>query len=72
MNKTEQIVEILSTIFNKTVHEDCSIENEDMWDSITHLEIIVTLEEELGLHIPQDKISQMTSVKSILEVINKL
>ncbi len=72
MNRTDKIIDILSTLFDKEVDENCSVENEGLWDSITHLEIIVTIEEEFGVKIPQEKIPQMTSVKNILEVLNSL
>lgn len=72
MENKEKILDILSTIFGKEINEYCSTQNEDLWDSITHLEIIVSIEEEFNIHIPQDKISQMTSVDKILEIIKSL
>ena len=72
MDNKEKVLDILSTIFGKEVDENCSRENEGLWDSITHLEIVVTLEEEFGVRIPQDKIPEITSVKSILDVLKNL
>lgn len=72
MDKKDKVLDILSTIFNKYIDEECNRENEDLWDSITHLEIIVSIEEEFGVHIPEEKISYMTSVKNILEVLENL
>ena len=72
MNKKDKIIDIISTILNTSLDENCIYETENLWDSITHIEIIVAIEEEFGVHIPEDKIPYMTSVKNILEVLEDL
>ena len=48
--------------------ENCSTETVERWDSLTHIEIIVTVEEEFGIKIPQEKISNI--IKNIMVVTN--
>ncbi len=72
MNNKEKILDLMSTILNKEITEDDTNSSVDTWDSMAQLEIIVTIEEEFGIKIPEDKIPEMTSIKKILEVIDSL
>lgn len=72
MDNKEKLLDILSTVFDKKVDENCSSDNEILWDSIHHIGIIVTVEEEFGIRIPQEKIAELKSAKSLLEIINQL
>ena len=72
MNYSEKLIEILSTIFDKEVDESCSYQTEELWDSITHLEIIVTVEEEFDIKIPKDKIAELKSYNDLLSMIKEL
>lgn len=72
MNNKEKILDLMSTILNKEITEEDSNISVSEWDSMAQLEIIVTLEEEFGIKIPEDKIPEMTSIKKILEVIDSL
>ena len=67
----EQIIDIISTILDKKVSENCNRENEELWDSMAHLQIIVTIEEEFNIKIPVETIPHMNSVEDILEEIEK-
>ena len=71
-NLKETVIDVLSTIFEKQADENTSHENEELWDSIAQINIIVTLEEEMGIKIPQEKIPEMNSVKNIIKVISEL
>ena len=73
-NIQEDIRSILSTIFKRTIspEEDVSMENEDLWDSLKHIEIIVTIEEELGVSFAPEDIPQLTSVSKIVKKIEEL
>ena len=47
----EQVARILSLLLGQefTSNDDVSKENQDLWDSMKHIEIITTLEEELKI-----------------------
>ena len=70
MDTKSKLLDILTTILGKDVDENCSAETQDAWDSLTHIEIIVTVEEEFGIKIPQAKIQELKSFKNLLETVN--
>ncbi len=71
MDKKAKLLDILATILGQDLDEDASIETIDTWDSLSHIEIIVTVEEEFGFKMPQEKIPEATSFKKLLEIIEK-
>lgn len=70
----EQVAKILSVLFDKeiSVGDDISMQNEELWDSMKHIEIITTLEEELGISFKIEDIPKLTSMKKIVEAIEQL
>ena len=68
----DKIIDIISTVLEKRADENCSRENEELWDSIAQISIIVSLEKELSIKIPQEKISEINSVKNIIKIISEL
>ena len=72
MDTESRLLDILTTILGETVDESCSAETVETWDSLTHIEIIVTVEEEFGIKIPQEKIPELKSFKNLLETIKTL
>ena len=67
----EQIAEIFSTLFDMEISVDSNIsmDNNEEWTSIKHIEIIVTLEDELGVKFKTGDIPKMTSLKKIIEYL---
>ena len=72
MDKKAKLLDILTTILGQEVDENASVETIETWDSLSHIEVIVTVEEEFGVKIPQQKIAEMTSVKKLLAWIETL
>lgn len=72
MDKKAKLLDILTTILGQEVDENASVETIETWDSLSHIEVIVTVEEEFGVKIPQQKIAEMTSVKKLLVWIETL
>lgn len=52
------------------INENTSTENVDAWDSLGHLNLISSLEDELRIRFTTDEIIGMKSYQSILQVIN--
>lgn len=42
------------------------------WDSVGNLAVLSTIEQELGVEIPLEDLFDLTSVKSIVDEVNKL
>lgn len=70
----EQVTQILSLLLGQefTSEDDVSMENQELWDSMKHIEIITTLEEELNISFNIEDIPKLTSIKKIIEAIKNL
>jgi acyl carrier protein len=66
-----RIGKILKSILKteKKKIEDISISNLDSWDSLKHITIILTLEEQINIKFTNDEISKATSFKNIFNII---
>lgn len=69
-----KIAEILTILLNQeiTSNSDISMQNCEMWDSMKHIEIITTLEDELGISFNIEDIPKLTSMEKIVEAIENL
>ena len=63
----EKVKDILEMLLNQKVNEDISMENCDAWDSMKHIEIIMTLEDALDVSFNVEDIPHLTSMVKILE-----
>lgn len=70
----DQVAQILSLLLGQdfTSEDDVSMENQELWDSMKHIEIITTLEEELNISFNIEDIPKLTSMKKIIEAIENL
>ena len=70
----KQIVQILSQLFENEIKigDDFSADNEEMWDSMKHIEIIMTLEEEFDISFDPEDIPQLKSLSKIIEKVKEL
>ncbi len=67
---TDKIIEIISKITQISTEElNKNKENEDLWDSFTHIEIIMQLENDYNTRFTEEEIGQMRSINKIKNVI---
>ena len=69
-----RILKILSHVFEveiSTLNEDSSIDNIENWDSIRHLNLILALEEEFNITIPDEEVGDLVNFKLIELIINE-
>ncbi|MBQ3034621.1 MAG: hypothetical protein IJD25_01070, partial [Alphaproteobacteria bacterium] len=59
-NKIIDIISSVSKLTNQELIEKKEVEK--LWESITHVEIVVALEEEFDIMFEQDEIASMTTV----------
>ena len=70
-----QVKEIIARVLNvdmAVVTDDLCSGDIPEWDSVGNLAIISTLEQELNLEFPLEDLFDLTSVKSIIDEVNKL
>lgn len=70
----KKIANILSVLLGQEINpgDDVSMENQELWDSMKHIEIITTIEEELEISFNIEDIPKLTSMKKIIEAAEKL
>ena len=51
------------------VKDDLSMDYEDRWDSLKHMEVVVGLEEAFGLTLEADEIVAITSLAAIKDLL---
>jgi acyl carrier protein len=74
-NVNNKIKLVMSTVFEVSIDlidEDCSIDSLDNWDSIGQLNLILALEDELGISIPDEEVVNMVNYKLIKLIVNEL
>ena len=73
MNVKERVKEILEILLDHKIDsDDIKSETEELWDSLKHLEIIVTLEEEFDVKFNQEDILELNSMSAIVAKIMEL
>lgn len=74
-NIDERIKDVMSGVFGidaDTLDEESSQDNVEGWDSIKHLDLIVSLEEEFGVSIPIEEVGNLTNFKYIKLTLEEL
>ena len=66
---------LIATMLNvdaSTINEDSSMDNLPSWDSLRHMNLVLALEEEFKVTIPDEDTGNITSYKLIKVVLNDL
>lgn len=70
-----KIKQVMSAVFEipvESVRDEASIDNIETWDSLRHLNLILALEEEFGISIPDEEVGNLVNYKLIELIINDL
>ena len=73
-NQKVKILDIMSSVFEvelSTLNEDSSIDSIENWDSIRHLNLILALEEEFNITIPDEEVGDLVNYKLIELIVNE-
>lgn len=71
MNKLNEIMSDVLGIAPQDIKETLSQQDLDSWDSLGHLNLVDTIEEEFDLDLSIDDASAMNSYQGIKEVLKK-
>jgi acyl carrier protein len=69
----QKIAKIFQDIFGMPpdqFNDSCSMENMKEWDSVTHMTLVLALEESFGVEISPEEIAESTSVARIKQVLS--
>tara|TARA_B110001469_G_C9584697_1_gene290006 strand:+ start:185 stop:412 length:228 start_codon:yes stop_codon:yes gene_type:complete len=74
MSKLSDLSDILASILkvnSKDITIDSSMDDFPEWDSVGHMNIILTIEEHFDVYIDDEDAMDLTSVKLLMHVIKK-
>lgn len=74
LNETvlKKVMATMLTVDVSTINEDSSMDNVPSWDSLRHMNLVLALEEEFKVMIPDEDAGNITSYKLIKLVLNDL
>ena len=74
LNETvlKKVMATMLTVDVSTINEDSSMDNVPSWDSLRHMNLVLALEEEFKVIIPDEDAGNITSYKLIKLVLNDL
>jgi acyl carrier protein len=64
----ERVLQVMATVFETEVaalNENSSTDTIEAWDSLKHLTLILSLEEEFGIRIPDEEVGELINYKLI-------
>ncbi|OFX38204.1 MAG: hypothetical protein A2X08_09165 [Bacteroidetes bacterium GWA2_32_17] len=73
-NVKSQITKVMSAVFEvpiEDITETSSVDSIDSWDSLKHLNLILALEEEFNIVIPDEEVGNLMNYKLIELIINE-
>jgi len=71
-NRIKQVMSVVFEVPQERIGDDASTDNIDNWDSLRHLNLILALEEEFGVSIPDEEVGNLVNYKLIELTINEL
>ena len=73
-NVKNDIKYVMSAVFEvpiSEINDDSSTDSFEAWDSIKHLSLILALEEEFDISIPDEEVGNMVNFKLIELIVNE-
>ena len=74
-NIPEKIKNVMAAVFEvpaESIKDDSSSDNIETWDSLRHLNLILGLEEEFDISIPDEEVGNLVNYKLIELTVNEL
>lgn len=74
MDTKERIKSVMSAVFGvspESINEESSKDNIPSWDSLKHLNLVLALEEEFDISIPDEEVGNLVNFKLIEYTINE-
>ncbi len=70
----DKVREIMSRVLEtpaEAITDDASVKSVKSWDSMHHLLLILALEEEFGVSIPDSEVTELLSLEAILTALKE-
>lgn len=66
-----EIKEIMKSILKVDINNNSNRQNIDLWDSYSHLDILVNIENKYNIEFTPEEMGSINSYKNICEIVNK-
>ena len=70
--KLKSVIAAILEIDENSVDQNTSMDNVESWDSIKHMDLILAIEEEFGVSVPDEEAADLTSYALIKLVVANL
>ena len=73
-NIENRIKNVMSAVFDisaQDINNNSSADTIDSWDSLKHMNLIIALEEEFDITIPDTSVGEMVTYELVLQIVNK-
>ncbi|MBS3957841.1 MAG: acyl carrier protein [Xanthomonadaceae bacterium] len=74
MKTEDTLKDVMATVLGivaDSINEDTSMDTVEAWDSIKHMNLVLAIEEEFGISIPDEDAANITSYPLIRLVLNE-
>lgn len=68
----KQLMGVILEVSPETIDENSSMDNIKSWDSLKHMNLVLAIEEEFGVSVPDEEAANITSYKLIRIVVEEL
>ena len=71
MQELNRIINKVLKIDIRELNENISMQDCEIWDSLKHMELIISIEENLNIELSMDDVMNMTDIKTIKKIVNE-
>ena len=71
MQELNRILNKVLKIDIRELNENISMQDCEIWDSLKHMELIISIEENLNIELSMDDVMNMTDIGTIKKIVNE-
>lgn len=71
MQELNRILNKILKIDIRELNENISMQDCEIWDSLKHMELIISIEENLNIELSMDDVMNMTDIGTIKKIVNE-
>lgn len=71
MQELNRILNKILKIDIRELNENLSMQDCEIWDSLKHMELIISIEENLNIELSMDDVMNMTNIGTIKKIVNE-
>ena len=69
--RLKQVIASVLQVPVESIGDDTSRETIERWDSLQHMNLVLALEDEFGIYIPDEDATRINSYPLIMQVVNE-